>query len=162
MFSRESCKDPEQKQHMEIMSLHGYYIHTTLMKKRYEEELLKGDHVVTEYDDPAMNIIVTGLKLGAMPVGTYMEYWYGGLFAVCEGCQELRLTDEVLDKLLDDPKLETLRRFRNAAFHFQRDYLSSKKTEFIEADGSVAYIRELSKEFGRWFRDYIPARFTAT
>jgi len=131
---------------MEIMSLHRYYIHTTLMKKQFEEELLKGDHVVTEYDDLAKNIIVTGLKLGAMPVGTYMEYWYGGLFVVCEGWQELQLKDEVLDKLLDDPKLETLRRFRNATFHFQRDYLTSKKSGFIEADGSVAYIRELSKE----------------
>jgi hypothetical protein len=146
------------QKHMEIMALHRYYVHTTLMKQRFEEELAKGEYIVDGHEDPIKNFILTGLNLGVMPVGTYMEYWYGGLYVVCEGWKDIGLSDPAVDALLADPKIEALRRFRNAAFHFQRDYLSQKKNDFVSTDGSVPYIREVSKELDRWFLEYIRGR----
>ena len=148
MFTKGSYQDAEQREHMQILTLHRYYIHTTLMKKWFEAELAKGEYIVTEHDDPAQNVIMTGVKLKAMQVGTFMEYWYGGLYVVCEGWQELGLKDEAVDKLLADPKLKLLRKYRNAAFHYQKDYLNPKHQGLIDDPESVDYVRSLSQGIG--------------
>jgi len=155
MFTRATCEDDSIKRNMAIRSLHRYYIHTTLLKKKFEEETLKASHIVTEHDDPEMNTVLTGINLGVMPVGTYMEYWYGGLYVVCEGWKDLGLEDDTIDNLLENELLDSLRLFRNSVFHFQQDYCSPKKNSFINSPGSVDYIRNLSEELGRWFLDWI-------
>jgi len=158
--NKDSYQDDEQRDQMQILTLHRYYIHTTLMKKQFEAELAKGEHIVTEHDDPAKNVIMTGIKLRAMPVGTFMDYWYGGLFVVCEGWKELKLQDDAINQLLDDPKLDLLKRFRNAAFHYQKDYLNPKHQGLIDDRESVKYVRSLSQELGRWFLEHLRDRKT--
>lgn len=154
MPGKDSNPNSEQQEHMQIATLHRYYIHTTLLKQHFESELMKGEYITTEHKDPTMNAVMTAMKLRVMPVGTFMEYWYGGLYVVCEGWKDLGLKDQAIDKLLDDPKLELLRRFRNAAFHYQKDYLSTKYLEFTGDSESVEYVRSLSKELGRWFLNW--------
>lgn len=155
MFTRATAKDESIKSDMAIRSLHRYYIHTTLLKKKFEEEAQKGDHIVTSHDDPEMNTVLTGINLGVMPVGTYMEYWYGGLYVVCEGWKDLKLEDSEIDRLLKDKLFDSLKLFRNSVFHFQKDYCSLKKNSFINSERSVDYVRSLSEELGRWFLDWM-------
>ena len=58
--------------------------------------------------------------------GIFMSYWYGGLYAVIEGWQELGLTDPTIDRLLESPNVELLRRYRNGVFHYQMTYFDDR------------------------------------
>jgi len=85
----------------------------------------------------------------------YMSYWYGGLYVVIEGWRELRLHDEAIDRLLESPNVELLHRYRNGAFHFQREYLDRRFTDFMEPEAeTVRWIHSLHEEFSRWFLAY--------
>jgi hypothetical protein len=82
----------------------------------------------------------------------YMSYWYAGLHVVIEGWRELKLSDPIIDGLLQSPNVDLLRRYRNGAFHFQKDYIDKRFMELIE-DGvnPVRWVRELNEQFGRFF-----------
>jgi Resolvase, N terminal domain len=62
----------------------------------------------------------------------YMSYWYGGLYVVIEGWQELSLSDAVIDATLQSPNVDLLRRYRNGVFHFQRDYNDERFLAFMQ------------------------------
>jgi hypothetical protein len=58
--------------------------------------------------------------------GLYLFHYYGTLYIVIEGFRELKIQDAAIEKLLSSPNTDALRRTRNGAFHFQRDYFSPK------------------------------------
>jgi len=81
----------------------------------------------------------------------YMSYWYGGLYVVTEGWQELGLSDPEIDSLLTSEHVDLLRRYRNGCFHFQADYFDERFRDFIARQGSVGWISSLHEAFSRWF-----------
>ena len=82
----------------------------------------------------------------------YMSLWYGCLFVVVEGWLSLGLRDDGVDNLLSSPELDLLRRYRNAAFHYQDAYLHEKFMTFIrEGESSATWVRELHQAFGHYF-----------
>jgi len=90
----------------------------------------------------------------------YMSVWYGFLYAVIEGWKELKLSCSEVDKLLDSPNIELLRRYRNGTFHYQKDYFDDRFVEFWR-DGvdSVTWIRNLHEKFGRFFLEYFDSPY---
>jgi len=85
----------------------------------------------------------------------YFSYWYAGLFVVIEGWRELNLHDAVVDRLLESPNVDLLRRYRNGVFHFQPDYFDKRVTDFIAAAReTVPWVRELTLQFGRFFLEW--------
>ena len=78
--------------------------------------------------------------------------WYSLLFVVVEGYQELELHDPEVDELLSNRAyVDALRRFRNSTFHYQQNPLSRKRREFIEAEDSEIWIRDLNRAFDNFF-----------
>ncbi|MCG8504304.1 MAG: hypothetical protein MI755_06840 [Sphingomonadales bacterium] len=61
---------------------------------------------------------------------TYFSFWLSALYVVAEGYIELGLRDSELDKLIRR-HIGSLRRYRNATFHFQRQ--PNKHTQFFDA-----------------------------
>lgn len=55
---------------------------------------------------------------------------------------------EVDNLLKDDEKLESLRKFRNGAFHVQKEYFSEKYLDFIAARNSAEWVSNLSQVLG--------------
>jgi hypothetical protein len=85
----------------------------------------------------------------------YMSYWYGGLYVVIEGWQELKLSDTVINGLLQSSNVDLLKRYRNGVFHFQKQYYDNRFIEFMsEGKDSVKWVRNLTQEFGRWFLEW--------
>jgi len=79
----------------------------------------------------------------------YLSYWYAGLYVVCEGWQELKLSDpEILD-LLKSPHLEGLKRFRNGVYHYQADYFDKR---LMRAFAGGAGFRQLDNRTGKCVR----------
>jgi hypothetical protein len=87
-------------------------------------------------------------------VHPYMSYWYAGTFVLIEGWGELGIRDATIDRLLDSPHVDLLRRYRNGAFHFQRDYFDNRLLGFVGADESAKWIFDVRQAFSKWFLDY--------
>lgn len=93
----------------------------------------------------------------------YMSYWYGGLFVVIEGWQELGLKDPLIDPLLLSNNVALLRRYRNGVFHFQRTYFDNRFVEFMrDGENCVVWVRQLNNEFGRFFLSWLDRKNVRT
>jgi hypothetical protein len=83
----------------------------------------------------------------------YMSFWYGELYVVVEGWQELKLADPRVDALLEDTEMVgLLRRYRHGTFHFQGNYWDDRFIDFVKVGAkSAAWVRKLNKAFGAYF-----------
>ena len=125
-----------------IITLHRYFIHANRMRTHFDALLDKqgiGEDKQVE-------------------TRLYMELWYGLLYVVIEGWRDLKLRDPEVGPLLDSPHVDLLRRVRNGAFHFQRDYWDAKFLDFVSTDGTVEWVRELNRQLGGFFLRHVRAR----
>jgi hypothetical protein len=60
-----------------------------------------------------------------------MSYSYASLHVAIEGYQELKLTDPTIDELLKSDQKDNLKRYRNAVFHFQKQFLDDRFVNLI-------------------------------
>jgi len=82
----------------------------------------------------------------------YMSLWYGELYVVIEGWKELGLSDRAVDALLASPNVDLLKRYRNGAFHFQKNYFDERFLEFIrDGKDAAAWVGDLNRAFGDYF-----------
>jgi hypothetical protein len=89
----------------------------------------------------------------------YLSYWYAGLYVVCEGWQELKLSDAQIDALLQSPHLEFLKRFRNGVYHYQADYFDKRFMDaLVRGEDFDRWAESLTAAFGRCL-DASPERF---
>lgn len=92
----------------------------------------------------------------AMETTNRLSVFYGLMYVVVEGYEECGFRDAKLDALLASPHLVVLKRYRNAIFHFQRNFHSSEKIlDLLESDPIVPWLRSLWKELHRWFSDEV-------
>ena len=99
--------------------------------------------------------------------GIYLLYSYSGIYLVVEGWRDLGLKDPDIEKLIQSPFVEKLRRFRNATFHYQREVLSMKHLEFFgtEEERTEIWLNELYRAFERFFKEntlQLPDELTKT
>ena len=88
-----------------------------------------------------------------------LSTWYALLYVVIEGYKELKLQDEGIDELLRREDLvDSLRRFRNAIFHYQENPFSEKFLGFIEAEGSEVWPRKLNAAYKAFFEQALPIK----
>ena len=121
-----------------IITLHRYFIAANRMRIHFERVLK-----TRAKDDKNTEAFL------------YMSYWYGGMYVVIEGWNELGLSDPKIDMLLNSPNVGLLRRYRNGVFHFQRDYYDEHFVEFMrDGPDCVDWIHEVTSEFGRFFLDW--------
>ena len=88
----------------------------------------------------------------------FSSQWYGSLYVVVEGWEELKLEDQIISKLLNEHQdlKDLLRRYRNAVFHFQPKLLDNRLTGFGKTkDNSHLWIELLHRQFVRFFSDQV-------
>lgn len=130
----------KKEEHLAI--LHKYWIWSNMMRVKFFEQLANTQDIKS-----LQNYHVS-------EVGVYMMYWYSSLYAVVEGYKDFNMENIAIEKLLEDSeKIELLRRFRNAAFHVQKEYFSEKYIDFIVAQNSAEWVSNLSETFGQYFRN---------
>jgi hypothetical protein len=127
----------------EVLNLYKYFIWADSMKTAYENLL---DQYTREIIPPAK--FEAGYNL-------FISYWFGGLYVVIEGWQELNLKDKEIDSLLKSPNVNLLRRYRNGVFHFQRDYFDERFMGFLRDGVSrIEWMQVLHGEFKRFFVEW--------
>lgn len=89
----------------------------------------------------------------------YVCYFFAGLHVVLEGWMRLGLSDPEIDRLRLSPHVDLLRRFRNAAFHFQRDYFDARYKDFTANDEALRQWADMLHDaFGRYFSERLKPR----
>jgi hypothetical protein len=74
------------------------------------------------------------------------------MYVTVEAWRALDFHDDKVDSLLSSPFLDLLRLFRNATFHFQRDFVSEKWSGFLDGGlESSQWIRDLRTAFADFF-----------
>jgi hypothetical protein len=129
-----------------IVVLHKYFIWADRMRFHLDQ-LIKTDIRRTK---PKSN---EEANIYQIEFNIYMSYWYGGMYVLIEGWKELKLSDPKIDKLLKSSNVNLLKRYRNGAFHFQKNYWDDRFMGFISSSDSVPWVRELREEFSRFFLD---------
>jgi hypothetical protein len=128
-----------------IFVLYRYFLAADAMRKYFFEHIRDEQYWRALQAHPLMGYAVM-FHLG--PPGIGMAYFYSAMYVLIEACTELGYSDPKIDSLLESSFVDLLRRFRNATFHFQPDFVSSKWAAFLEAgEESSKWIRELRNAF---------------
>ena len=134
-------------------TLHRYFIAANKMRIHFDKTLANPE-VANRFSDadPLARLLV----LHADDYGVFMFYWYSALYVVIEGFRELELCDAKIESLLQSPNADALRLMRNATFHFQKEFLSSKMMPFMKSSDSVPWVRSLTEAFSEFFLREVP------
>jgi len=97
----------------DVVSLHKYFIWSDRMKVHF-------DGVLKKIEGSNLR------KKQSVEANLYMSYWYGGMYVVIEGWNDLGLKDDAIDKLLKSKNVKLLRGYRNGVFHYQRKYFDKR------------------------------------
>ena len=86
-----------------------------------------------------------------------LTVWYALLQVVVEGYLKLDISDAQIDNILATKGMaDSLRRFRNALFHFQEDPFSEKLLHFLTTPDSEVWVHQLNRAFENFFRQHLP------
>jgi hypothetical protein len=122
----------------DLWTLHRYFIWADRMRLHFDNTLKNKENL----DEKRFSI----------DSFLYMSYWYGSLYVLIEGWQELGLQDNTVNSLLNSPNVDLLRRYRNGVFHFQKEYWDKRFLEFMtEGENCVAWVRQLTEVFSEYF-----------
>ena len=143
--------DDKQKNLIDIFILHKHWIIADSVNYHLRRSL-------NSAVEPEEGLPKELSDIGQQMSGFYtLSVWYSLLYVVVEGFRELKLSDPKIDELLSQEEYtETLRRFRNATFHFQTDPLSDKLMDFLTAEKSEHWIRDLNRAFKKYFEKSLP------
>lgn len=84
----------------------------------------------------------------------YGGLWLSQLYVVVEVWRMLKFSDQTIVQLLQSGYVESLRRLRNALFHFQPDYSDARVALFFGDDSEpVKWATEVHGAFDKWFRN---------
>lgn len=122
-----------------LHTLHRYFIWAHQMQIRFYDLV----------PQVAQNPNITRFDPEALLADMYMSFWYGELYVVVEGFQDLKLSDPTIDPLLASPNLALLKRYRNGVFHYQRDYFDDRFLDFMQkGKSSAAWAASLTESMG--------------
>lgn len=135
----EKATDLEKK----LITLHKYFIWCDRMRVHFD--LILNQNIDDEIVDKKIHEIDSML---------YMSLWYGLLYVVIEGWEELKLDNQEINELLKSDNTNLLKRYRNGVFHFQADYNNERFVNFFKEPKTVAWAHKLNEEFSQFFLNY--------
>ena len=142
----------------DLISLHRYWVCANRMKLSFYDALTtSGIESMPEEMKPISHIFIH-----PGDVGVFMGAWYSYLYVTIEGYRELELCDEEINKLLESDHVDRLRKFRNATFHYQKEWLSEKTMGIFEKDledDHVEWVRDLHIKLGDFLLNSVKESF---
>jgi hypothetical protein len=134
-----------------VFSLHRYFLWCAEMREHYRQIAKQVSPTASFFENES-----------AGRVFMYLSYWYAGLYVVCEGWQELKLSDSEIDALLQSPHLEFLKRFRNGVYHYHADYFDERFMDaFARGEDFDRWAESLTFSFARHFDAWAKSEATA-
>lgn len=151
----ETPKERERKgrRRAGYLMLERYFVWSRAM---WEEALRHGAISEAMPTDPELG---APLEIEEYRAGGFLAYWLASLCPLIEGWKELDLADDEIDALLAEGEVNgakrRLFRFRNAAFHFQRDAEDPRFADFMDSDDvAKLWAVRLESTFKRFFQHH--------
>ena len=142
-----------------FMSWARYLAFADILRETYEASFeLPDDAPGEERNFPAYTPLLFSQRSARLRKDAAFAYYHSSLLPVIEGWKELALTDEKVDALLahEDGYYTSLRRYRNATFHYQQVFFGPKHSEWYEKGHKmVLWIMLLHSEFSRVYRQVV-------
>jgi hypothetical protein len=136
-----------------VPSIYRYYMCMSLARQEFYKYLPADLAAKNSGDD-----VQDGMELTFTKSGLFMQMWYGMLFVVVEGWNQSGLKDVEIERLLTNADyVSKLRDFRNAVFHYQKQFLPVKQKGLFADSAIVDWIRQLSDAFQRRLTEAIKA-----
>ena len=91
-----------------------------------------------------------------------MSQWYASVWVVIEGWKEIKIKDDVIDRLLSGwpDYCDLLKKYRNVIYHYQSNVTDSRFVALLKkGDKHVFWIQVLFDEFQRFFWEW-PEKIT--
>lgn len=126
-----------------LLALHRYYIGASRFREHFEGKLSN------------FPSIIHSEELFISDCGLFLSHWYAALYVVIEGWKETKLSDTMIDSLLSSENVELLKRFRNGIYHYQQNYYDPRFFDLLKAEDIVPWVRQLNREFGRYFLTHL-------
>lgn len=126
-----------------IPYLHKYFMTASLMAQEFDRHLKTPERYATKDVAEEMMMFLVS------KAGLTMTLWYGALYVVVEGWQQIGMSDPEVDQLLKSPNAKLLKGVRHSVFHFQKHWLDERQSRFFGAKDSVAWVRQLTAAFRR-------------
>ena len=134
------------RQNSELCALHRYWIWSNTLRMKFVATL-----------DSAPKKIENGEGF-ISENAVFMSYWYTSLYVVVEGYKELKLSDPVVDALLESELVDSLRLYRNGTAHFQKNYFDEKFHSFISQNESAIWVTNLCNALGQFLLEELKKR----
>ena len=143
-----------------FMSWARYLAFADILRERYESSLELPDLATAEEGAfAAFNPLLSSEQRSPrLQKDAAFAYYHSSLMPVIEGWQELSLSDANVDALLlhQEGYYTLLRRYRNATFHYQREFFGAKQSGLYEkGEKVVLWVVLLHSEFSRAFREIV-------
>lgn len=74
--------------------------------------------------------------------------WCSTVFVLIEGWRKWKLSNPVVDTMLQDEKVDLLRQFRNKTFHAEPEVVHEAQRRFLDAVDSMDWIYSLRRAIG--------------
>jgi hypothetical protein len=146
-----------------VISLFRYFVWSEEMNRQYVASIRNSPLGAMRLNgwtqEDALQKMEASAELRAWTTGIvflepYATYSYGSLYVVIEAwTTEIKpaLSDPEIDGLLTSPHANTLKRYRNAAFHYQPKFAHEKFTDFLYDLEADEWARAVRAAFKHWF-----------
>jgi hypothetical protein len=142
-----------------FMSWARYLAFADILREKYESSLELPDEAAAEEGAfAAFTPLLFYERSTRLQKDAAFAYYHSSLMPVIEGWKELSLSDEKVDALLlhEEGYYTSLRRYRNATFHYQREFFGPKHSGLYEkGQKMVLWIILLHSEFSRVYRQIV-------
>lgn len=130
-------------------SLHRYWICCNFIRDSFIKDLKNNLEHYEDLIKKSKNDFIANHLLFLDSHFILKSYWYSSLYVVYEGCKEIKIEDEEVNKLENEPFLNKLRLFRNGTFHFQKDLYSTKLMDVDDTEDFTQWIYALHEALGK-------------
>jgi hypothetical protein len=89
--------------------------------------------------------------------GAFVSYWFASLQTVCEGWEELGLSDPAVDAQLTPNHLLVLKQYRHTVFHFQANLEQARIVAFERSHEHIGWAMALGDAFQQFFDPHLDA-----
>jgi hypothetical protein len=141
--------DKNLKSH-QIFALQRYLCWATSFRVEYALELPKYKFLLDDERDSDAALI----EFFVSPAGRSLMFWCSMLWVVYEGWKDCKLSDPSIEALEDKVKLGLLREFRNATFHYQKEYFTHRHFNLIAHPDVEKWIVSLHESLSRHLADW--------
>lgn len=126
-----------------LFCLHKYFIYHHVIDELLDKYLLEKE------------LNSKDLEFKKAYTNIYLDLYYWTLYVLIEWWRDLKIKDERINILIQSKNTELLRKYRNWVFHFQKNWYDDRFENLHKEESIVNWTIELSKEFGRFFREKI-------